>query len=115
MSFIWGGGGGSWSQGGSRTGEFMTAPEQNKLMHKSRHTLLHPFLICTFFVSSFCSPPLKPATLAHACCVPEHSLPTFSPVGPQDPQVQEHPTQIPSHKQNTSASPDICKDNLAQE
>lgn len=58
MSFIWGGGrGGSRSQGGSRTGEFMTAHEQNKLMHKSRHTLLHPFLICTFFYLLILFPP----------------------------------------------------------
>lgn len=57
MSFIWGGGRESWSQGGSRTGEFMTAHEQNKLMHKSRHTLLHPFLICTFFCLLILFPP----------------------------------------------------------
>lgn len=86
MSFIWWDRGERRSQGASRTGEFMTAHEQNKLMHKSRHTPLHAVLICDLFLSPRFVPP-KPASLARMCYVSEHILPMFSPVWLRIPQV----------------------------
>lgn len=87
MSFICWDHGERRSQGASRTGEFMTAHEQNKHMHKSRHTLLHPSLICNLFLSPRFVPP-KLASLARMCCVPEHILPVCSSVCLQVPQVR---------------------------
>lgn len=74
MSFIWWDHGERHSQGASRTGDFMTAHEQNKLMHKKQ---THP-AACIFNLEPFLSPrfvSLKPASLAFMW---EYILPTFS-------------------------------------